>query len=86
MCCGNNRAAARATVMAQAARPARAGFAGASTSISIIMFEYVGTGQASIRGPVSGQVYRFAHHGERLQVDARDRPGLAAMPALRWVR
>ena len=86
MCCGNNRAAARAAVMAQATRPAAAVFAAAAPSMSVIMFEYLGNSPAAIRGPVSGQVYRFAHAGQRLPVDARDRPGLAAMAALRWVR
>ncbi|HEX3138925.1 MAG TPA: hypothetical protein VHQ87_02660 [Rhizobacter sp.] len=90
MCCGSNRAAARAAVMAQAAQasqvPAPAAAGGAANAVSVIMFEYLGHGDAVIRGPVSGRVYRFARSGERQQVDARDRPGLAAMPVLRWVR
>jgi hypothetical protein len=70
--------------MAQGVRPAAA--VGAAPAVSVIMFEYVGSGQAAIRGPVSGLLYRFARQGGRLQVDARDRPGLNAMPALRRVR
>jgi hypothetical protein len=86
MCCGSNRAAARAAVMAQGARPPTAAPAGHVTASSVIMFEYVGASQAAIRGPISGRLYCFARPGDRLPVDPRDRPGLAAMPALRWVR
>jgi hypothetical protein len=50
------------------------------------MFEYVGDGEASIRGPVSGQVYRFRQEGDRVRVDPRDRPGLVGVRTLRWVR
>jgi hypothetical protein len=53
---------------------------------SVIMFEFVGAGEASIRGPVSGQLYRWSRPGERVRVDARDRPGLASVHTLRWVR
>jgi hypothetical protein len=53
---------------------------------SVIMFEYLGEGAASVRGPVSGQAYRFHHPGDRVVVDARDRPGMTTMRNLRWVR
>jgi hypothetical protein len=56
------------------------------SATSEIMFEYVGNGSAAIRGPVSGRVYRFAAPGDRVRVDARDRPGLLSMAAVRWVR
>jgi len=69
--------------MAQAAKPVGAGFASA---VSVIMFEYLGDEPVSIRGAVSGRLYRFARRGDRREVDARDRPGLAGMPQLRWVR
>jgi hypothetical protein len=84
MCCGSNRAAVRAAVMAQGASPPAA--VGPQSAVSVIMFEYLGNGAMSIRGAVSGKLYRFARQGERLQVDARDRPALVAMPVLRWVR
>ncbi|MGY4831459.1 hypothetical protein ACVNIS_23010 [Sphaerotilaceae bacterium SBD11-9] len=83
MCCGSKRAAAQAAAMVHAAPAA---VVGAKPALSVIMFEYVGPGQTAIRGPVSGQLYRFAQPGARVQVDARDRPGLVAMPSLRWVR
>jgi hypothetical protein len=51
-----------------------------------IVFEYTGHAPARIQGPASGQVYRFDGPGARVRVDARDRPGLAALPTLRWVK
>jgi hypothetical protein len=90
MCCGKNRAAAQAAATSGAtdrrfaSRPSVAPLP--STATSEIVFEFVGTGAASVRGPVSGRIYRFSTPGERLRVDLRDRPALAAMPALRWVR
>ncbi|MBC8085993.1 MAG: hypothetical protein H7Z40_01910 [Phycisphaerae bacterium] len=89
MCCGKNRAAAQAGAIAAAkARASSSRVMGGpvDTGTSEIMFEFVGDGSASIRGPASGRVYRFAAAGDRLRVDARDRPGLLALPALRWVR
>jgi hypothetical protein len=86
MCCGNQRAAARAAVMPPAAAPTLSARAAAAAQTSVISFEYVGRGEAAIRGPVSGRLYRFSRPGERREVDARDRPGLAALPVLRWVR
>lgn len=87
MCCGQNRAAARAA--AQAAGAARANSAPAPVSgaeSSVIVFESVQDGARVVRGPVSGRLYRFAGAGDRVRVDARDRPGLTTVPGLRWVR
>ncbi|HYN83077.1 MAG TPA: hypothetical protein VES88_16475 [Gemmatimonadaceae bacterium] len=86
MCCGSNRAAARAAAIAASAGTKASVGAAAASATSVIMFEYVGTGEAAIRGPVSDQVYRFGGPGDRLRVDPRDRPGLAALASLRWVR
>jgi hypothetical protein len=58
----------------------------AASATSVIVFEYIGSGAAAIRGPVSGQSYRFTRPGDRVRVDPRDRPGLSAMRTLRWVR
>jgi hypothetical protein len=59
---------------------------GPGSSTSVIMFEYIGAGAASIRGQVSGQLYRFGQTGDRIRVDPRDRPGLSVNSMLRWVR
>jgi hypothetical protein len=84
MCCGSLRSAARAAALAAAPRsPAPV----ADTPfVGPMVFEHVGPGPAEIRGAVSGRTYRFSSSGDRLAVDPRDRPGLAAMPSLRRVR
>jgi hypothetical protein len=90
MCCGKNRAAAQAAATSGAADRRAASYPAPaplpSTATSEIVFEFVGHAATNVRGPVSGRVYRFSAPGDRLRVDPRDRPGLAAMPALRWVR
>jgi hypothetical protein len=86
MCCGNNRAAARAAAMASGSASVTRTAAMSVAPLSVIVFEYLGTGAASIRGPVSGHLYQFARPGDRLRIDPRDRPGLAASPSLRWIR
>jgi len=86
MCCGKNRAAARAAVMA-AGSARRGGVAhAAAPQVPAIIFEYVGSGTTSIRGPVSGRIYRFARPGDRLRVDPRDSSALAGVASLRWIR
>ena len=88
MCCGSNRAAARAATVVAArgnASPSVLPVAPLSATTEIV-FEYAGEGSASIRGPVSGRVYRFGGRGDRIRVDARDRPGLVAIASLRWIR
>jgi hypothetical protein len=86
MCCGGNRAAARAAAMAAQSARARPVAMAPAPPASVIIFEYVGPGSAWVRGPVSGQLYQFAFPGHRLRVDPRDRPDLATSPSLRWVR
>lgn len=87
MCCGNRRAAlSRATPPAAGLMQGPA-MAAAPSRITTIVFEYIGAAaSANVTGPVSGRVYRFGQHGDRLAVDARDRPGLMAMAGMRWVR
>jgi hypothetical protein len=86
MCCGSARAAARVAAMG-AGQPAAASAGNRSTSAtSVAVFEYVGSGETRIRGPVSGRIYYFRRPGDRLRVDPRDRPGLASLPELRGVR
>lgn len=89
MCCGRNRAAARAAAVANAnaVPPARGSVTPPRTDATTpIVFEYVGDGAHAVRGPVSGTSYRFRARGDRLRVDPRDRPGLLAVPSLRWIR
>ena len=90
MCCGKNRAAARAAAMsagiAGSSRSSVASAAPANDLTSLIVFEYLGGAPATIRGPVSGQIYRFQAAGDRTRVDARDRRALLSHAALRMVR
>ena len=91
MCCGKNRSAARAAAIASvgagSVRPAQSSHPGAARPQgTVVIFEYIGNGTASIRGEVSGQIYRFARPGDRLRVDPRDRGGLMRSPQLRWIR
>ena len=86
MCCGSKRAAARDAALAVPSRPKAAVTGPPDPQGSVFVFEYIGASPIAIRGPVSGRVYRFAHAGDRIRVDARDRPGLAASKSLRWIR
>lgn len=88
MCCGNRRAAlSRATPPATGQMQAAAPMAAAPPRITTIVFEYIGAAaSATVTGPASGRIYRFGRRGDRLAVDARDRPGLMAISGLRWVR
>lgn len=81
-CCGKARAIAAAAVDAG---PGRASSV-AVPPLSVVMFELVGRGPATVVGPVSGRRYRFVGPGDRVRVDPRDRPALAARGDLRWVR
>ena len=83
MCCGGNRAAGRASLSA-GAMPG--GVRSTSMAGPVVVFEYVGVGAATYRGPVTGQLYRFNRSGDRVRVDVRDRAGLAALSVLRGVR
>jgi len=47
------------------------------------LVEYTGATYLTIRGPVSGHVYRFANSGARMLVDGRDAAFLLAIPQLR---
>jgi len=81
-CCGKARAIAAAAV---GSRPGDASAAPAPP-LSVVMFELVGRGPATVVGPVSGRRYRFMGPGDRVRVDPRDRPALAARGDLRRVR
>lgn len=83
-CCGKARALAAAAAGAGASQ-SPASFP-PSEPLSVIVFELVGRGPATVTGPVSGRRYRFRESGDRVRVDPRDRPALAARADLRWIR
>lgn len=80
-CCGSRRASYRpgpisSTPSGNATyRPA-----------AIAIFEYTGHAQLTVRGPVTGVMYRFDHHGQRAQVHGADVASLRAIPHLRALR
>lgn len=48
-------------------------------------FEYSGTGQITVTGPLTGTQYRFTN-GTPVRVHASDVPSLATIPGIRPVR
>lgn len=50
-----------------------------------VAFQYTGRTSLTVVGGATGQAYRFAHPGCRLELDARDAPGAASIPALRRI-
>jgi hypothetical protein len=80
-CCGSGRAR---IVGAGTALP-RTELPASGARRYSVQFEYVGRTALTAIGPVSGKRYRFEKPGAVVTVDPRDRPGLAAVPALRGV-
>jgi hypothetical protein len=48
-----------------------------------IAFVYTGGSALTVVGGATGRAYGFAHNGCRLDVDARDAPGIAGIAVLR---
>jgi hypothetical protein len=48
-----------------------------------LVVEYVGPTSLHVRGPISGQMYRFVNSGTRVVVDGRDAPFILSIPHLR---
>ena len=80
-CCGTSRAPLFGTGMA----PSQKAPASSGARRYRVQFEYVGRTALTVIGPVSGTRYRFVQPGAVVTVDARDRPGLAAVPNLRSI-
>jgi len=80
-CCGNRRAAYHSV-------PAVPGgnTAGSFRGLASTEFEYTGHGQLTVTGPVTGVVYRFQAHGQRLLVHGSDVASVRAVPQLRALR
>ena len=85
MCCGKNRTQQRTTTGSQTRT--NAVYPGAhQQQPARVYFVYVGNTRLTLRGPISGMHYSFDRPGARVEVDARDRALLSAMPQLRQVR
>lgn len=53
--------------------------------VGTIAFEYTGKSRLTVIGPVTHIRYEFNGFGSRVQVDPRDSPSVATVPALRRV-
>jgi hypothetical protein len=78
-CCGNKRAALR-----NGGTSAASGSAGYSTGA--LEFEYNGSGELQVVGPMTGAIYSFPGSGSRAVVQAADAPSVAMNPSLRPLR
>lgn len=80
-CCGNGRSAYSGANMGST--PPREN----QYQISIpIEFEYLGQGELTVTGPLSGVVYRFSPSVRRVSVHGSDAPSLLSVPGLRPVQ
>jgi hypothetical protein len=50
-----------------------------------VEYEYIGTTSITVRGAVTGNIYRFRGNGNRITVDIRDVPAINSVPNLRRV-
>ena len=78
-CCGNQRAAFRNGPVQAAVGVSRSWAASGSAE-----FEYLGAGQLTVTGPLTGSVYRFTR-AQRVRVHGSDVPSLVSVPGLRLV-
>jgi hypothetical protein len=76
-CCGSKRTAYR-----QVSATPNSGEAGHWTS-GPVEFEYLGSGQLTVTGPLTGVVYHFASPGARVTVQGSDAPSLLSVPGLK---
>jgi hypothetical protein len=76
-CCGSQRAAMRQGSM-PSGRSASSNWTPGS-----LEFEYNGTGELRITGPMTGSVYVFAGNGSRAVVHSADVASLTQIPNLR---
>jgi hypothetical protein len=81
-CCGKARASLAVQSNTRAEPVARIAPSRVQT-LGGLLLEYVGSTSLTVRGPASGQVYRFALGGVRMLVDGRDAPFLLAIPQLK---
>jgi hypothetical protein len=78
-CCGSKR-----TAYQQVSATPISGAASHWTSGSV-EFEYLGSGQLTVTGPLTGVVYHFASPGARVLVQGSDAPSLLSVPGLKPV-
>jgi hypothetical protein len=76
-CCGSKRAAMRNGGTSEATGTA------AAYSTGALEFEYDGSGELQVVGPMTGAIYTFSGSGSRAVVQAADAPSVAMNPSLR---
>ena len=82
-CCGKQRQLQRRqsnAVMPSLAVPVPSG---QNSRRAVILFEYIGSSQLTIRGLVSGREYTFEKPGSMIEVDNRDHRMMSAVPSVR---
>ena len=80
-CCGGQRAALRAgSSVGTAAEAAGAPFLPRANE-----FEYIGTGDFEITGPLTGKRYLFRGRGARVRVEPSDVASFISIPNLRRI-
>ena len=80
-CCGSRRTAYHSAPVSAT----RSGSASYRPTPSA-QFEYTGHAQLTVTGPVTGVVYRFAGHGQRVAVHGADAASMRSIPSLKAVR
>jgi hypothetical protein len=80
-CCGSQRAALRGTGGSVGAAEA----AGAPFLPRANEFEYTGTGEFEITGPLTGKLYTFRGRGARVRVEPSDVASFVSIPNLRRI-
>jgi hypothetical protein len=78
-CCGSQRTALRQESSTQTSGEASYWTSGP------VEFEYLGSGQLTVTGPLTGVVYHFASPGARVIVQGSDAPSLLSVPGLKPV-
>ena len=79
-CCGNGRTAYSQANMGSTPPPENQ-----YRITTPLEFEYVGQGELTVTGPLSGVVYRFTPSARRVSVHGSDAPSLLSVPGLRPV-
>lgn len=79
-CCGRQRAAFRQGPSTPAQSEA------SYWTSDPVEFEYLGSGQLTVTGPLTGIAYHFAAPGARVLVQGPDAPSLLSVPGLKPVR
>lgn len=82
-CCGHKRAQLSRSLSAPASDTAPSTNRLAEKSRTL---EYTGNGAMTLLGAITGRVYRFEHHGARVEVAYEDSHALLAEASLRQVR